>query len=321
MSDRGHIRWRQLRLGLITTTLLVSVALAVFFVDEIERSFVSHYTLSFNTLTTQDIRVGTPVWLAGQPVGRVRQLKFEPPNRAADERLRVVLAIQKDAQPLIREGSRVQIITAGRLGRTVVDILPFPRPTPPIPAGGQLRTADELDLPQVIVRLRAIRDSLGPTLALWDSVRSLALNGDGTLPRFLRRPEEIRGFEQQLDVLGAVFLDLSEAADQLAAAVEDPATRAALQHIGTRVPELRSIWRGGGGSLGALSRDAQLARRLSTLGSRMAALQARMDEGRGSLGRFLNDRALLNEWRETRAVIDSLKAELRGMAVGSAGRR
>ena len=126
-----RIRWSQLRIGALVSLVAIAGALAVFFIDDVRQAVEDRYTLYFRTFTTQALRPHAPVWLAGQPIGRVRRLSFEPPREDTRERLIVELSVLASARPYITEGAVAQVTTSGLIGEAVVNILPATEATPP----------------------------------------------------------------------------------------------------------------------------------------------------------------------------------------------
>ncbi len=303
----------------VATTLSVSI----FFLDEVRDTFKARYTLYFHTYTTQALRPRAPVWLAGQPVGIVRDLEFLPPGREGGEggeRLRVELRLEARVQPIIMEGSAAQVITSGLVGETVVNIVPSSRPGEPLPDGGQLPTAEELDPFEVTRRLRSFSDSIEPVAARWRALRDVAVNGNGTLARFRRNSAELDLLRARLSELGAMLDTLGLATGGLADMLSDEEVRAAFRRLGPRLASLsdrvndsplrRAAERGERGEIAANFRG---------IAERAAAIQRRLDDGDGTLGRLMYDEALLTELRRTREMLAQLRGQLGPRAGGTSG--
>ncbi len=309
MARRG-IAWSQLRIGLVVTLTVSATAFAVFFIDELSERLEERYPLHFHTSTTQSLRVRTPVWLAGQAIGVVDRLEFEPPSPDQEGRLQVGLAVTVDARPLITEGAAVEIISAGLLGETVVNIRPATVPGPPLSAGSEIPAALEIDPSQVTLRARAFYAELQPVQELWRQVRDTALAGDGTIGRMMRNLDELRLMQRNLRQLSALFADISSAANSLRDFVTEEEIQAALGRVPPRVKQLHGLWTAREGSAGRLLSDSTLAGHLEGLAANLARISERLDSGRGTLGRLLNDRALESELESTRRQLAELRASL-----------
>jgi ABC-type transporter Mla subunit MlaD len=310
MSTR-RVRWSQLQIGLSVTALVTVLAGVIFFIDDFRDTIEARYTLYFNTLTNQTLSRRAPVWLAGQPVGEVRALRFVSAQPGLKELLSVELAVRSDVQPYITEGAEVQVTTAGLLGEAVVNILPAPRPGLPLPDGAVLPAAYVIDPQEAARHLKAIYDSLPPVLERWRVVVDQATQGTGTLSRLSRRPDELRELQGHLLRLAAVFDTLGTAAGGLQELLDDSEVRGALSRLGPRIDTLASRWAGGGGSVGGFSRDTAVAAHLDGILNSVDRVNLRLATGRGTLGRLLNDRVLQEELQRTKRLLQELKADLR----------
>jgi len=301
MSAARRIYWSQLRIGVVMSLAVTTAALLIFFVDQVRDAVEPRYALHFHTLTSQNLPLRAPVWLAGQPVGYVTGVAFEPPTRGRRERLRVELSISADAQPFITQGAAAQVITAGLVGEAVVNILPAAEAGDPLSDGATLPTASEIDPLEVARRLRTLSDSVRPVTDRWTAVFQQARTGRGTLPQLIREPRELRELQDRLNQISETFADLSGAAGGLAGVLERLAAR----------------WASGAGTAGQLARDTVLTARLAELTRNIQRLTERLESGHGTLGRFLNDEALATEFARTREMLRELQADLEALRGGT----
>jgi ABC-type transporter Mla subunit MlaD len=304
-----RVHWSQLRIGVAVSVVATAVSLLIFFVDDVRDAVEDRYTLYVRTFTTQALRPRAPVWLAGQPIGQVRSLGFEPPREDTPERLIVEMSLTLDAQPFITEGAVAQVTTSSLMGEVVVNIVPGDEPALPLGDGDELPPAAELDPSKVIRRLRALYDSLPPVGARWRRVREAARHGDGSLARLARQPAELSELLANLNRASAVFDTLGSAAGSLAGLLSDPQVRAELDRIGPRLGRLVELWETGGGTAGRFASDTLIQGRLNGIVEGVARLQDRLSAGRGTAGRLLYDRALADELARTRALLEELRAE------------
>ena len=319
MSPQRGILWSQLRIGVLVTLSATALAFAVFFIEQVRDAVENRYTLYFYTFTTQTLRPRAPVWLAGQPVGFVTGLRFEPPSRGREERLRVELSVATYVQPLIQEGAMAQVTTAGLLGEAVVNILPTAQLAEPLRDGGELPTAPELDPFEAARRIRALNDSLKPVADRWRQVIELARGGHGTLSRLAQRPTEVGELQQRLKGVAVTFDTLGAAARKFAAVILDEEVRSSLGRIGPRLEQLADTWQGKDGTVGGLGSDTLIVKQLEAITHTIQRLDQRLQGGRGTLGRLLNDRVLATELARTRQMLSELREELGAPVSGGPG--
>jgi len=312
--DAHRVRWSQLRIGVMVTLVFTGSAFLVFFIDNVRGALEGRYTLHFYTFTTQALRPRAPVWLAGQPVGEVGALRFEPPRSGVPERLVVELHIGVDAQPFITEGAVAQVTTASLLGEAVVNILPAAEPAPALRDGDELPTARELDPSYLTRRLEDLYDSVPPVTDRWRRLMDQLRHGGGTLPRMVRRPTELRELFANLNRVSAALDTIGSAAGGLAGVLADEDVRVALDRIGPRIQRLARLWDERSGSAGGFATDTALAARLGAIAENVGVIRERLESGRGSLGRLLYDEALAIELERTRALLTELRADFAGIA-------
>ncbi|UCC71075.1 MAG: MCE family protein [Gemmatimonadota bacterium] len=320
MNSR-RVLWSQLRIGVTTSLSVAAASLLIFFVDDVRDAIEERYTLHFHTSTTQALRARAPVWLAGQPVGLVSGLRFEPPRPDTPERLIVQLSISVDAQPFITEGAVAQVTTASLLGEAVVNILPAASPAAPLRDGDELPTAAELDPTELTRRLESLYDSVPPVSRRWRDLLEQVRHGEGTLPRLAQRPAELRELFGNLSEVSAIVDTLSSAAGGLADFLADEEVRAALRRLGPRIEQLATLWAERSGTVSGFARDTALAAHLDGIAEHVARINERIESGRGTLGRLLHDRALTDELERTRELLAELKAGLTAPVGGGGGRQ
>jgi phospholipid/cholesterol/gamma-HCH transport system substrate-binding protein len=317
MMPARRILWSQLRIGVVTSLAVTTIALVIFFVDQVRDAVEPRYSLCFQTFTSQNLRLRAPVWLAGQPVGYVVGVTFGPPASGTRERLRVDLSIRAEARPFITEGATAQVITAGLLGEAVVNIVPAVEAGEPLSDGATLPAASEIDALEVTRRLETLSDSVRPVADRWTAVLRQARDGRGTLPQLVREPGELGELRDRLNQMSEAFADLSGAAGGLSSLLSDHEVRAALGRIGPRVERLAARWAAGEGTAGQLARDTVVRAHLATLTRSIQRLSERLESGHGTLGRFLNDEALASEFARTRAMLRELEAGLEALRGGA----
>lgn len=309
MSSRRGISWSQLRIGVMVSTIASVLVTLVFFIDQVSDAIEARYTLYFDTFTTQTLSRRAPVWLAGQPVGVVAGMALTHPDSGTTGRLRIKLSISVDAQPHIRQGAVGQVTNSGLLGEAVINILPPADPGPPLPDGGELGEATELEPFKVTQRLRAVSDSFQPVAERWRTVLERARSGDGTLQRLVRRPTEIRELSRNFHQAAATFDTLAIAARGFDEILLDAEVRAALARIGPRLSELAYRWKQDGAAARFAS-SAEIVTHLEATAQRLDLLSERLESGRGTLGRLMNDDALSTEFARTRNMLRELRTAL-----------
>lgn len=286
--------WSQLRIGLAATAAALGVALATFFADHVSHWLEYRYRLHVYAESARNLAPGSPVWLAGIPVGRVWSVSFRGPETPVDRRIEIEARLRRGVRPVITQGSTVRVVTAGLLGEAVLDITPPVTDAPTLPDGSGLVAGAPVDLPQVVASLQAVRRLLPETARRWGAVRARAAESE-----HLRALVRDGGpWAPVLADLRALDAALGADRGSLARLAEDPSVVADLARVAARLATLADAASGGEGSLGRLATDTLLGPTLSEVGRRAARIERALREGRGTAGRLLYDPELAIQWEQ-----------------------
>jgi ABC-type transporter Mla subunit MlaD len=290
-SPQHRTGWAGLLPGVIIVVLIAASTFAVLVYARVGRVRGDKYRLHILTDAARGVIKGTEVWLAGQKVGLVTEIRFAPPGRDTLARLAIELELVEAVQGVIREDSFGQIRSGGSLiGAPVVYI------TPGTSSRRMLTDGDTVPAkPQV--------DTEGLTSAV-------ALAGR-ELPIVMREAKQVRDdmrrATSQLSELqdnGGVNLSVvgSRAAGITRRATRGAGTVSLLQRdrtVTARVSSamrsadtIRALLASDATSYGRFKRDSSLVRQIASVRDEMSILRGLIDQSRGTAGRVANDDAV-----------------------------
>ncbi len=289
--------WSQLRRGLTAAAFAAAVALLIFFLDLLGYWAEYRYQIWVHAESARNLTTGSPVWLAGVPVGRVWSIQFRGPETSVEQRIAIEVRLRRSVQPLVTEGATVRLIPAGTLGETVVNITPAGKDAPPVPAGSAILAAAPIDVPELAARFQAARallpqvsDRLAALKARAEQaphVSALVGGADGGPLGSLYR--ELRAGRAELERRDGSLARISA----------DPELWADLARSLRRLGEISRATAEGDGTLARLARDTVLGRALESAAARAAAVRDRLERGDGTAGRLMYDRELWIQWETT----------------------
>ncbi len=262
---------RELRVGLLTLTAVVVLAVATFMVGERRNLFARTNTYTVRFENVAGLAAGNPVQLNGVTVGRVEDVVL--PEAVDQGQLKVWISVERRFAERVREDSEARIKTLGLLGDKYVEISSGSPASKVIPSGGEIPTAPATDVDRLIA---SGEDLVENVVAIAVSMRTIL--GD---------------MEQGKGILGQLLTDdeaVSSAKASVVASVES------LRRILDRIER-------GEGTLGSLLVDDTLATRVSGAVGRLERVLGRFESGEGALPALLNDPA-------SRERLDSLLAKL-----------
>ncbi len=283
-SPQHRTGWRGLLPGLIIVSLIAAFTVAVLVYARVGRLHGDTYRLFIRTDAARGVIKGTEVWLAGQKVGLVKEIRFAAPGRDTLWRLGIELELLEEVQDLIREDSFGQIRSGGSLiGAPVVYL------TPGTSARRVLADGDTVAAkPQV--------DTEGLTSAV-------ALAGR-ELPIVIREAKQVRE-------------DMRRATSHLSELQDNGGV--SLSAVGSRAVGITRRATRGGGAVPLLMRDRTVMARVSSAMRSADTIRALLASEATSYGRFKRDSSLVHQIAAVRDEMSILR-NLIAQSHGTAGR-
>ena len=141
-------RQMQLRIGALVLAALVLFGGFVLSVGSRSQFFEERYSLSAAFTSAEGLTVGSPVRLAGVPVGSVTGIDFARDSK--DRRIAVTVSIEQRVRDQIRSDSVASIGTIGLVGDKVLEITVGSADKPVLPPGGRLQSVDSPDFMKLV---------------------------------------------------------------------------------------------------------------------------------------------------------------------------
>lgn len=300
MSSR--LSWRHVVPGLIAVAALAGIVVAVMTLGGIGKLRGDKQKLYVIAAHARGLINGSEVWLAGQKIGTVQTMDFQPFTADSQARLVIVAEVLKSAAPQIRRDSRVRI----RSGGTVVGpiILWIETGTPASPAVTERDTlnaqmASELEIAGS--RVAKAVDELPALMA--DAKRMIALVKD---------PNGMGGaFTEPVMAEGKKLMATMHRGERTPASDGRALLMANAGSALARVDSIRALLASPNGNLGRFRRDSTLPRTIANVRDELAALQARMDSSTGTLYRLARDSAVTRAVADARLEMAALFADVR----------
>ena len=281
-----RLTWSRLVPGIITIAVVIIATVGVLMYSSVGRVPGEKLRLYVVTNSAHGVMRGTEVWLAGQKVGVVEDVRFRPVT--TDTQARVIMAIDVRARDAaqIRHDSDVRVRTGSNLVGPIVVYVSAGTPASPAARDGDTLVAPALgDVQDAVRRLGEATKNFGPLMNDARAVMSYTRNPHGTVGA-LRRSGlggEMTELRSQVSALREAFGGSSPARARFMSSA-----RVTL----ARVDSVRALLKSQENSIGRFRRDSTLGRTFASLRDEVAALRARMDEPTGTFQRFAADSAI-----------------------------
>lgn len=301
------MRWVELLPGVIAVAAVLAVALSILFFARIGALHGDTVHLYVATSQARGVIEGTEVWLAGQKVGLVDEIRFRPVTTDTTGRLVLQLEILKDYHPLIRRDSYAQIRSGGTLlGAQIISIEAGSTQAPMIEAGDTIPSKPQGDtegvasqiavasrqFPAIISNVKLINQQLGAAMA------AVGLDRQGA----------------RIDALRGSALELTREATSGQGTIGlalrgDLAGRASRAMAGA--DSVRALLASPEGALGRFRRDSTLLRTVADIRYEVSVARRLITEARGSAGRAVADEAITRELAQLEAELGELMADIK----------
>jgi len=292
-SPHHRTGWRGLLPGTIIVAVIAALTVAVLVYARVGRLHGDTYRLYIRTDAARGVIKGTEVWLAGQKVGLVKEIRFTEPGRDTLWRLAIELEVLDDVQELIREDSFGQIRSGGSLiGAPVVYITPGTSGRPMLANGDTVAAKPQVDtegltsavalagreIPIVVREAKQVREDMRRATS---QLSELQDNGGVSL-----------------SVVGSRAAGISRRATRGGGAVSlmmhDRTVMARVSSAMRSADTIRALLTSEATSYGRFKRDSSLARQIASVRDEMSILRGLLAESRGTAGRMANDKAVTN---------------------------
>ncbi len=228
----------------VLTALLVLIALVLVLGDI---SFASKVVIHADYAYAGGLQVGAPVKVSGVRVGRVRRMALLGPNsspppaasasdlgRRGRALVRVDLALEQDAVPLLTQGARLAVGTAGVIGESYVELTPGAPGAASLADGSVVRGVDAPRLHVMALQLASMLNTLGGLLGTDEQAGELQT----ALTSLLTTAASVVG--EHREELGQAVSDVAQAAGELRAVLAEVRAAIADGRLQTVVKDAQS---------------------------------------------------------------------------------
>jgi phospholipid/cholesterol/gamma-HCH transport system substrate-binding protein len=344
MPQRRELRWSELKVGIVSLTSIILLAIAVFLITGQTGFFAE--TIIYRTYTPDagGLRDGAVVRLAGVDVGNVQDVRLSgrtDPNEAVEVTMEVNAGHADD----IRTDSQIILGTEGVLGDSYVNISRGTAAGQPVPPDGTVPFRPTAAFTELVGGSRDLLDNLNVLTTRLNSIVETIDTGEGTVGRLInddtlynridatvssaeRLVEQISSGEGTLwqlvrsrelyDNLNATTLKLQSVADRIESGdgtvgrlMRDPALFNNAEQLIAKGTMLVDNINQGQGTLGKLVTDESLHQRLNGTVGNLNSLLTDVRQGDGTIPRLLSDPSLYNSLNSTSTEVRELIADFR----------
>jgi len=302
--------WKSLIPGLIAVAVIVLSTIALLVFAQVGALHGDTVRVFAATDQARGLLKGSDVWLAGQKVGVVADIRFQSVTTPVAQRLLLELELLAENLPQLRRDSYAQIRTGGSLiGAQVVYLTPGTGASPAVEAGDTLRAEPQGDAESVASQLAGASQQFP---AIINNVKLLSAqleSARGTLGAF--------GAEEGVQRLGRVG---ERAADLGGRAMGGQGTiglvlrrndhmiraRSAM----ARADSIRTLLASPATTYGRLRRDSTLINEITSVRNEVSIVRSLLAKPEGTAGRAIADSAIVRQLGMLEREFGTLKRDI-----------
>ncbi len=263
----------------------------------------------------RDLSAGSDVWLGGDRIGVVEDVRFLPPTADTTERVLVAVKVQAKYQDFIRRDASVQIRPGGNLvGAPVVAIGIGSPSAARIVDQDTLHSSAGQDIERVRLDMRAASSELPAILANFEVLSTQLRAANSTLGALglnggARLDATRAGVTQTMASIGTLQSRLAARPGRRG---EVGGALAYVQQARARADSIFALLGGAdpNTSIGRFRRDSTLLRNVQSVRTELGVAAELLASSRGTAGRLQRDSAIVYEIARSRAAMDRLFTDL-----------
>jgi len=302
--------WRSLIPGLIAIAAIVLSTIALLMFAQVGALRGDTVRIYAATDQARGLLKGSDVWLAGQKVGVVADIRFRPVTTQVSQRLLIELELLTKYLPQLRGDSYAQIRTGGSLIGAQVVYLTTGTPTAPaVDDGDTLSAKPQGDAESVASQLAGASRQFPAIINNVKLLSSQLESARGTLGAF--------GAEEGVQKIGRVGV---RAADLTGRAFGGEGTIGLIMrrndHVAraknamARADSIRLLLASNATTYGRLRRDSTLIREIGSVRNEVSIVKALLAEPRGTVGRVRADSAIVRQLGLVEREFTALKRDI-----------
>ena len=279
---------------------IIALATLLFFLAFIIDAFREDYSIVAIFPTSEGLRVGSPVWIAGHEVGTVATIGFRPVIADSAPTVAVRINLPTEHQSQVRRDSHIRLTRPRPVGDPVINITPGSPGSPPLQEGDTLFGLGPPTVEAAIAAMARFRFA----------TESLLVQSRRFTPIAARGKQQLALVVDELDDVRSELADVRRSFERPGARnVTDPQVRVAFANLAATAKQLGPLF----GQAAQRYQDPALRQAFSSLQQRSSSLSAQFDSMsavlmNGSLSRFAQDSAIMKALHAAQVELDSVMA-------------
>ena len=308
-----RLSWSDVRGGLIACIAIAAVAVAILRFMRVGALHGDTFALYALVGEARGVSKGSEVWLSGQKIGKITDIRFRPPASAdTTTRIEIVMEVLEEHRGALHRDAVAQIRAGGSIiGPPVVYLSPGTLRGAPIRTGDTVRTLVQSDVEGATARFGAAAKEFPVIIANVKILRAQLQTSQGTMGALMNGPGMGELQKARIQATRLMNRVSGGGGGGSIGPIMSGGLTARGGRVMARVDSVRALLASPKTSLGRFRRDSTLLREVADIRHELTLVQASLDEPRGTVGRALRDSALTTALGHARREMTLLFADIK----------
>jgi phospholipid/cholesterol/gamma-HCH transport system substrate-binding protein len=304
-----RLSWSDVRGGLIAVVAIAIVAVAILKFLRVGALHGDTFRLYALVGEARGVTNGSEVWLNGQKIGKIIDIRFLPASADTARRIQIEMEILEQYRDAMRNDALAQIRAGGSVvGPPVVYLSAGTVRAAPLQPNDTVHTKPQADVEGATGQFAAATKEFPVIIGNVKLLVAQLKGTEGTAGAIMNGPG-LRDLGTAQRRAGRVMVRLSGGGTTGFIMRGGLSTRA--QRVMARADSVRALLASSNTSLGRFRRDSTLAGEVADIRNELTLLQANLASGRGTAGRAVSDSALGNALADAQRAMTLLFADLK----------
>jgi phospholipid/cholesterol/gamma-HCH transport system substrate-binding protein len=286
-----RLAWSDVRGGIVACVVIVLVAFAILRFMRVGALHGDTFVMYALVGEARGVTKGSEVWLNGQKIGKITDIRFRPPAADTTRRIEITMEVLEEHRSALRRDAVAQIRAGGSvIGPPVVYLSPGTTKGTALQPGDTVRTLLQSDVEGATAQLGAAAKEFPVIMSNVNVLRAQLQTSEGTMGAMMNGPgygELQRARIQATRVMSHITGRGGSIGPIMNGGLTSRAGR-----VVARADSVRALLASRNTSLGRFRRDSTLLAEVDDIRNELTLVHAALDEPRGTVGRAMSDSAL-----------------------------
>jgi phospholipid/cholesterol/gamma-HCH transport system substrate-binding protein len=304
-----RLSWSDVRGGLIAILVIGAAAFSVLAFLNVGALHGDTFRLYALVGEARGVTKGSEVWLNGQKIGKIIDIRFLPATADTSRRIQIDMEVLEQYRDAMRHDALAQIRSGGSImGPPVVYLSAGTLRAPPLQPEDTVSTVPQSDVVGASARFGATTKEFPVIIANVKLLTAQLQGTHGTFGALVNGPG--MGDVSRARIRASRLMDRLSAGGTAGFIMRGGlSTRA--QRVMARADSVRTLLASPNSSFGRFRRDSTLMAEVDDIRNELTLVQANLDESRGTAGRVIHDSALATAIGEAARQMTLLLADLK----------